>query len=235
MALLDIFAREQRELSKSEVARLLDLPESSSSDLLNTLHDVGYLNRTVTTRRFYPSSRLFAVATAIAANDPLGAFGAEAASLLAQRSGESSCCATAVGRNLRIINVAQGSHRLRYVLEVGDTFTLNATAIGKALLGAMDDDEVARLIRLDPLPKRTPKTITDPRKLENEIRRHRERGWFQSFGEGTEGVSSIAVAGRVGGEVVGLGLVGPADRVAANIESLSEILLEVRDTVFGDS
>ena len=40
MALFEIFAREKRELSKSEVARLLDLPESSTSDLLNTLFDL---------------------------------------------------------------------------------------------------------------------------------------------------------------------------------------------------
>ena len=38
MTLLEVFAREKRELSNSDLARLMDLPESSCSDLLHTLH-----------------------------------------------------------------------------------------------------------------------------------------------------------------------------------------------------
>ena len=41
MLLLEVFARERRELSNSDLARLMDLPESSCSDLLYTLHDMG--------------------------------------------------------------------------------------------------------------------------------------------------------------------------------------------------
>ncbi|MGN5477112.1 helix-turn-helix domain-containing protein [Cupriavidus basilensis] len=46
MAVFEVFAREKRELSNSDMARLLSLPESSTSDLLHTLHSLGYLMRT---------------------------------------------------------------------------------------------------------------------------------------------------------------------------------------------
>ena len=62
MALLELFAREKRELSNSDLARLMDLPESSFSDLLHTLHELGYLLRTARSRCFYPTARLLAVA-----------------------------------------------------------------------------------------------------------------------------------------------------------------------------
>ena len=50
MTLLEVFARERRELSNSDLSRLMDLPESSCSDLLHTLHELGYLLRTSRTR-----------------------------------------------------------------------------------------------------------------------------------------------------------------------------------------
>jgi len=46
--------------SKSRMA------ESSSSDLLHTLYECGYLMRTARSRRFYPTARLFALAQALA-------------------------------------------------------------------------------------------------------------------------------------------------------------------------
>jgi DNA-binding Lrp family transcriptional regulator len=82
MALLELFAREKRELSNSDLARLMDLPESSCSDLLHTLHELGYLLRTARSRRFYPTARLLAVAREISASDPLYAVASEAAELL---------------------------------------------------------------------------------------------------------------------------------------------------------
>ena len=57
MALFEVFAREKRELSNSELARLMDLPESSCSDLLHTMHEMGYLLRTARSRRS-PRDRL---------------------------------------------------------------------------------------------------------------------------------------------------------------------------------
>jgi DNA-binding IclR family transcriptional regulator len=232
MAVFEVFAREQRELTKSEVARLLDLPESSTSDLLNTLHGLGYLSRTVTTRRYYPTGRLLDVATAIAKNDLLTAFGVEATSLLAQRTGETACCAVLAGDQIKIVAVSEGRHRLRYVLHVGDTFTIHATAIGKSLLGGLDDEETGRLLRLKPLPRRTPHSKIDPREVEEDVREHRKLGWYQAVDEGTLGVSSFAVSGQVGDQVVGLGIIGPTDRVTAGEDTLREAVVEVRDTVF---
>ncbi|MGI5159257.1 IclR family transcriptional regulator [Microbispora sp. CA-102843] len=235
MALFEIFARERRELTKSEVARLLDIPESSSSDLLNTLHELGYVSRTVTTRRFYPTGRLLAVAKSIAENDALSAFGTEASGLLAQRSGETACCAVLAGDRIKVLAVSQGRHRLRYVIGVGDTFTIHGTAIGKALLGGLDDYDMSRTLRLKALSRLTDGTKTEPRELEDEVRSHRELGWYQAVDEGTVGVSSFAVSGRIGDDVVGLGIIGPTDRVRSSQDELLKILHEVKDTVFGSA
>ncbi|MGF7234296.1 MAG: IclR family transcriptional regulator [Frankia sp.] len=233
MAVFEVFAREQRELTKSEMARLLDLPESSSSDLLNTLYELGYLSRTASTRRFYPNSRLSTVAGRIAENDPVAAVGQEATALIAERSGETAACGVLADGRSKIVAVAHGTHRLRYILNVGDVYTLHATSLGKALLGSSGDEDVARLLRLHPLRKLTDRTVVDPRALEREVREHRRLGYYTASDEGTIGVSSLAVSGLVGDQAVGLTLIGPTERIRANEAALRDLVLEVRETVFG--
>ena len=92
MSLFETFAQSRREMSNSEIARALGVAESSSSDLLHTLHEIGYLMRTARTRRFYPTARLLAIAGDIAGNDPFASASQEAIELLCEKTGETALC-----------------------------------------------------------------------------------------------------------------------------------------------
>lgn len=234
MALFEVFAREQRELTKSELARLLDLPESSCSDLLNTLYQLGYVSRSVETRRYYPTGRLVATAGAIAANDPLSLFGQEATALLGQMVGETCIFGMLDGDRVKIMSVWQGSHRLRYVVEIGDRVSLHGTAVGKALLGALHADERGRILRLQPLRRLTPDTITNVQTLEAEIVACAKRV-YRSRGEGAPGVWSLAISGYIGERAVGLSMIGPADRVGADEERFVAALEKARLALFDET
>ena len=128
------FAREQRELSNSEIARLLELPESTCTDLLHTLLELGYFARTAQTRRFYPTAKLGEVLQRIEQNDPLLSAGTEAATLLAERTGETAFVGRLEVANVRVVAVQQGKHPLRYVTAAGERIALHTSAMGKALL-----------------------------------------------------------------------------------------------------
>lgn len=232
MALFETFARERRPLSKSEMARLLDLPESSTSDLLNTLHGAGYMVRTVATRRYYPTARLSLLTATIAQNDPSLAFAQEAADLLAARTGETAAFAVRDDRQLRVLAVCQGAHRLRYVLAVGDAYNLHSTALGKALLSQMIPTDRARMLRLKPLAKLTPNTIVDAPKLESNIAEQAMANYYWARDEGTVGVSSFAVPGTVGDEQAALGVIGPSDRFVERRDELVQAVLDVGQSVF---
>lgn len=235
MALFETFARERRPLAKSELARLLDLPESSTSDLLNTLHAGGYVVKMVSSRRYYPTGRLGMLTETIAASDPLLEFAREACDLLASRTGETSAFAVRDGRMLRVLAVGQGMHRLRYVLNVGDAYNLHSTALGKALLVQIVPDERARLLRMAALPKLTPNTIVDALMLEAHLGDQETAGHCSAVDEGTVGVSSIAVPGVVGDQHSALGLIGPTDRLSARGGELVDVVREVAASVFAPS
>ena len=230
--LLEIFATEQREMSNSELARLMDLAESSCSDLLYTLLQLGYLSRTASTKRFYPTNRLLAQATAIGANNPLLAIGAEATELLSQKTGETATCGVLEGEVVLIVAMHEGTHRLRYRRTPGDRVPINTSATGKALLGQLEPAERSRLVRLHPLKALTELTKTNPAELEKEVQAQAKRGWFTTRNEAADGASGIAIAGKIGLDVVALSIVGPTERFEANSERYVSIVREVAATVF---
>lgn len=235
MAVFDMFAKEKRELSNSEIARLLDLPESSCLDLLHTLREQGYLLRTARTRRFYPTGRLHQIALEIGQNDPLLHAGREAADLLAETTGETACVGRLDNGAVRAVAVQQGKYPLRYVLNAGERIALHTSAMGKALLGTLASDEAARQLRLKPLRKITDSTVTDPDLIAAEVAEGRTRGWYQTHSEGGDGMDALAVSGLLGAAPLAISLAGPPDRLAKNHGRYLEALRKVGAMTFGTS
>ncbi len=232
MAIFEVFAREQRELSNSEVARFIGVPDSSCADLLNSLYQAGYVTRTVRSKRFYPTARLLANARLIAANDPLLQVSSEAIELLTEKTGETALCGRLEPGFVRVAGFNEGRYHLRYILKIGEKIALHGSAMGKALLATISPQEASRHMRIKPLRKLTATSITDPATLEAEVARVREQGWAETIGEGVQGVGAIAVGGLIGGEPVALSLAGPTERMQENRERYLAALLEVKEMLF---
>ena len=234
LQVFEVYARERRPLTNSEMARFLDLADSSCSDLLYTLRQAGYLLRTPKSRYFHPTGRLLDVAQGISAADPLQSFASEALEILTRQSGESSMCGLLDGNKVKIYASQESPRALRYVVQPGTTFDLQVAALGKALLGEMDAAERNALIDTLPFGHVTASSITDPATLRAQIESQLDKKYFHSRDEGNEGVSAVGIAGRVGGQLTALSIVGPTHRMDANREKYIQIILDAR-TEFFDS
>lgn len=232
MLLLEVFARERRELSNSDLARLMDLPESSCSDLLYTLHEMGYLLRTARSKRFYPTARLLDIAQAISASDPLYAVATEACELLRDKTGETGLCGHVVSGVVHVLAFAEGTHPLRYVSNVGNKIALHVSALGKAELALGTPEEAARQLRLKTMKQIAPGTITDLAVLEAQIAQAKEQGWSWVENEGFDGLSAMAVAGYVGDQPLAISVAGPTQRMLAHKDACLQALKEVQSLVF---
>ena len=227
LAVFEIFAREKRPLSNSEMARLLDVADSSSLDLLYTLHAVGYLMRTPRTLRYYPTARRWEAAQQISENDPLSSVAREAVEQLAEKTGESAFFGVLDNDAAKVVAAQSSRQPLRYVVEVGDRVSLNASALGKALLGLQGDEELEGILGKMSFKQITPRTITDPKRFKSAVLKGREQGWAEALGEGTEAVDGLAIAGWIGELPVGLSIAGPNERMERNRENYLKALKEV--------
>lgn len=232
MQVFEAFARERRPLTNSELARILDLADSSCSDLLHTLREAGYLLRTPKSRYFYPTTRLRDVAQRISATDPLHVFATEALEILSRRTGETSMCGYLDGTGIKIFACQESSRALRYVLQPGTMVDVNSTALGKAILGAMPPAEREALIDILPMRAATSGSMQDRDALRQDVTAGIERGWFMAKDEGAEGVTALGIAGRVDDRLAALSVVGPTQRLEKNLDTYVQVLTQARGEFF---
>ncbi len=87
---------------------------------------------------------------------------------------------------------------------VGDSIPLWSTAIGKAVLAAMDEDSSRSLIATATLQRRTPQSIMSKRALWEQIEVIRDRGWSVDDEENEAHIRCVGTVLRDGnGRVVG--------------------------------
>ncbi|MCW5259097.1 IclR family transcriptional regulator [Verminephrobacter eiseniae] len=232
LQVFEVFARERRPLTNSDLAQALDLAGSSCSDLVYTLIEAGYLLRTPKGRLLYPTSRLGELVQRFVPTDPLQMFAAEALELLSKRSGETSMCGYLVGNKIKIFSCQESPRALRYVLLPGTELDVHSTALGKAILGALAPAERDTLIDLLPMTQATPHSIQDRGQLRKEIEEGIKKGTFTAREEGGEGVTAIGIAGKINGRVTALSLVGPTSRMEKSMDQYVGILLQARGEFF---
>jgi DNA-binding IclR family transcriptional regulator len=130
-----------------------------------------------------------------------------------------------------ILDEVSGRHLVTANPEVGTRWPLHATSTGKAILGALSDDERRQLLRF-PLPRFTPNTITTRRELAMELEQILTLGYATTVEELESGFVAVGAAFRGAmGEVRGaVSVQGPVSRIdAARLPHLGkELILTVR-------
>jgi DNA-binding IclR family transcriptional regulator len=116
-------------------------------------------------------------------------------------------------------------HRLQALSAVGVSLPAHCTAIGKALLAGLSDEQVERLLP-ERLPAETTNTITDRAELLADLERVRASEVAYDREELTIGISAVGAAIRDAGSVVAaLSIPVPTARFAGQEERLAEMLL----------
>lgn len=231
MAVFEVFARERRDLSNAEMARLLEVAESSCSDLLHTLQTLGYLMRTTLTRRFYPTGRLFETARMIAEQDLLSLRAQDAVRRLTDATNESAFFGVLEPQAVRVVAVAESQLALRYILDVGERVALHASALGKAMLGVLPETEARSRLQAAPLRAVTPSTVMNVNQLMTQIALGRKQGWYETQDEGTAGVTALAMPVRLRDGLVAISVAGPTGRIEKHRKAHLAALRNVRDSL----
>ena len=122
-------------------------------------------------RRYYPTRRLFEVGSAIATHDPIVERLASVLEKLRDETGETILLGQRQDRQIIYLQVLESPQMIRYAAPVGAIRPLSSTAIGKAFLGEMTDEELTRILAELDRPQVTETTITNPEHLLADIQR----------------------------------------------------------------
>ena len=199
----------------TELARHTGLHKSVVHRLLFTLASGGVLTRDVETGHYCLGPLIAQLKSNGGFNGALKQLARPFLQRLAEVSGETiSLCVLEAHHGL-CIDYIDSPQTMRFTVSAGETFPLNAGCIGKVMLAFQPANFIENLIEKKALKRYTPNTITEPKKLRDELQKISRLGYGFSESEITPGSRSIGapVHDTTGGVIASLVISAPAFRM----------------------
>lgn len=207
-----VVAGQDKGVTYSEIVAALDLPKSSVHRILKAITELGYLNFNPETKRYFGSLRLAALGAQVMSNFHLREHVRPYLLELHRETDHTTNLAVLDGTiGVYVDKIESKDFGIKLFSEIGKTFPLHCTGLGKALLAFSSDDTVGKLLK-KPLKAVTEKTITEPEVLKRELALIRDRGYALDNEEITRGIICVAspVLGFDGEVVCAISITFPA-------------------------
>lgn len=191
LAVIETFGADTPRQSISDVAAASGLDRATARRCLLTLAHHGYADWDG--KFFTLTPRVLRLGTACLASMPMPAIVQPALDALSDRIGESSSVSILDGAE--IVYVARAAQRkvMSISLMPGSRLPAYCTSMGRVLLAALPDAEARARIGTAPLPARTPRTLTGPDAIIDELYRIRQTGFAAIDQEVEQGLRSVAI------------------------------------------
>lgn len=236
-AILSKFRDEKPEWRQAELARALDITQSTLSRNLATMTELGFLRYLEDAGTYALGPAILSLAgTAINNYDEFRHSYSEMHGLMSR---------THLGTNLGVLNGdsvmylmhIDGPKMQRSTTLIGRHLPLHATALGKAFLANFDEASVRGYAERGLLTGFTVNTITSLDTLLEELEAVRNNGYAvenEELGLG-RGCIAAPIRGRSGKVVAALSLSGPKEAIGLdeNESMLAGLLLDVTDRISG--
>ncbi len=178
--ILEFFAAQQAPAGVTQIAESLGYPQSSTTFLLNTLLDLGYVDYDGTTRQYCASERVILLGLGIFSELTSERGIVPLTMELAERTGCIVLIGTRRGIDVEYLRVVQPpSVGLPYNTRARRR-RLTQSALGKTLLATLADQEIGRIVRRINAEAADPEEIIPLSKVMAEIQCVRSRGYATS-------------------------------------------------------
>lgn len=221
----------------SELSQELGITKNMAFRALNTLVEQGYLVRDRTGTRYDLGYGVLGLQSPIDDEFDVRPLCAPFLQRIHDITGESAFLSIIVGANHVTIDSVEAhgvkvSHHPRGLL-----VPLHASPASRVLLAFLQDDEIAEYIRTaSPLKRFTATTITDPKKLWDEVRLVRQQGFARGYGDHYAGATYISfpVLDSSGRPHAAVTIGGPPDRLTLEqveifLPRIQEVMRELND------
>src|SRR5579883_1523161 len=234
LQILEAFDGEHRTLRVTDLARGLGLPKSTVHGLLRTLGARGFVRQVEGGRAYGPGPALLRLATMVdrevllveAARGPLRE--------LARGTEETAKLGVRVGLSVVVLEAVESPRVLHTRGDVGVVAPLYCTALGKAVLAFLPEEERERIVGALTLRAYTPRTVGGREALRRELERIRVRGYATDVQEHEGDVRCVGAPVRDGrGYPVGaVSVSGPAQRMPLRrLGELGPRVVEVAEAI----
>lgn len=225
--ILKAFEGDDAEIGVTELARRLGIAKSTVHRLVVTLMAEDFLEQNHETGRYRLGLGLFGLGSLVRNRMDLSTEARTLLMDLRQETDETVLLAVPAGPEIMYIRVQPSRQAVRISAEIGMRAPYHSTAAGRAMLAFQPESRIVALTGAS-LPPQTPKTITDPDKLQKLLGNIRRLGYAVEDEENELGMRAIAAPIHdAQSEVVGaVAVAGPVQRLSLkNLNGFAEPLL----------
>ncbi|TAL85136.1 MAG: winged helix-turn-helix transcriptional regulator [Rhodanobacter sp.] len=234
LTLLNSLSETDEGITLTELAQQVGLTTSTAHRLLTTLQQERYVQFNGERRVWSVGVQAFVTGNAFLKTRNLVASARAQMRLLMEDSEET--VNLAVEDQFEAIYLAQVECRqmMRVFARPGGRVPLHCSGVGKALLMAMPESALARVLHQRGLPRLTAKTISSPSMLRKDLERARERGYALDDEEHAVGLRCIAapIFNENAEALAAISLSGPMARIADDrIPLLGDLVRQKADAI----
>lgn len=225
--ILELFAKEQKQLSMREISEAINAPVTTCVDLVYTLAAKDFLVATPDRRAYFPTGKLYHLGQQLTFDAQVNRVSIRLDDL-AEQTDETCMLTHYVDGKVIVSAVRESSQALRYIVGVGERIGLHCTASGKCFLDVMETEERdARMEKMRFL-KATKRTLTNRDALLADIAEGRKRGWHEAREEAYDGLMSMAVPVSIHERPYAITLCGPVSRIEEYYDENVKQLLRIK-------
>lgn len=215
LEMFDAFMGAKDDLGVTDLAKKLDLHKNNVFRLLATLETRGYVEQNKLTGNYRLGYKTFELGQAFLHQAGLLKQARPVMDELVKACNETVYVGVLRGDFVIYLDIAETTHSVRVANRVGTLLPAYATAIGKAQLAYLSEDELARIFTKPKMQAYTDKTITDRDKLYAHLREVAKKGYAMDLEELEQDVFCIGVPvlDYTGRAVAGLCVSAPGCRM----------------------
>jgi IclR family acetate operon transcriptional repressor len=202
-------------MSLTELAEASEQAPATVYRVLSTFEAHGLVETDAATQLWFVGQEAFRIGSAFLGRTSLVEQARSIMHALMAETGETANLAIADGGQVVFISQVETHEPIRAFFRPGTRGPIHASGIGKALLAYHPPTAIARIVREQGLAAFTPRTITDPGRLGEELAAIRARGWAVDDGERTEGMRCVAapIFNEFREAIAGVSVSGPTQRM----------------------
>jgi DNA-binding IclR family transcriptional regulator len=229
LAIIEVLAEAERGYTFTELEQALALPKSSLHELLSVLVDRRFVELDPDKRVYRLGIRVWESGQAYLRHRELVGEARVAMARIVSAVNETVQLAVLDEAEIIYLEKVDSSQAVRLASFVGKREPAHNTALGKALLAGLEDQDLASRLEGKVLPATTANTITSVPELIEEARIVRTAGFALDDEEFAEGLRciSVPIRGHRGGIVAALGVAVP--RMRGDAQQLGLILSFLAD------
>jgi DNA-binding IclR family transcriptional regulator len=214
LAVLEAFGQGRRVLKLAEAAEVTGITKGSAQRCIHTLEVLGYLRRDRRGTGWMLTPRALGIAHAYLAGYRLIEQAQQHLVDLNRATGESVSLSEPDGTEMVFVARFPSHKRFLIHMPIGRRLPMYCTASGRAYLSALPAAEVQQLLRQSSLRALTPKTVTDPRRIQELVAAAHLDGYSYSNQECYRGDVTVAapVIGEGGHPIGAVNISAPVSR-----------------------